>query len=90
MLASSSTSLYTPDLRSGEPCPSSSSASFKKSLLNHSQVNLHLYGKKEARPGRKMGHFTVTGDDREEVLAIAERLFKGLLEPDSCSTEGCD
>lgn len=34
-------------------------------------VRLHLYGKHEARPGRKMGHFTVIGADAEAVLAQA-------------------
>ncbi|MCK9261167.1 MAG: 5-(carboxyamino)imidazole ribonucleotide synthase [Azoarcus sp.] len=34
-------------------------------------LRLHLYGKHHARPGRKMGHFTVTGDDSETVLALA-------------------
>jgi 5-(carboxyamino)imidazole ribonucleotide synthase len=30
-------------------------------------VSLHLYGKAEARPGRKMGHLTATGASREEA-----------------------
>ncbi|MCG8650892.1 MAG: 5-(carboxyamino)imidazole ribonucleotide synthase, partial [Pirellulales bacterium] len=30
-------------------------------------VNLHLYGKQSAKPGRKMGHLTVTGSTPEEV-----------------------
>jgi 5-(carboxyamino)imidazole ribonucleotide synthase len=34
-------------------------------------AHLHLYGKAEARAGRKMGHLTVTGDDVGEVKAIA-------------------
>lgn len=34
-------------------------------------LRLHLYGKHHARPGRKMGHFTVTGDDADEVLERA-------------------
>jgi 5-(carboxyamino)imidazole ribonucleotide synthase len=29
-----------------------------RELLNDSTVKLHLYGKTEARPGRKMGHYT--------------------------------
>jgi 5-(carboxyamino)imidazole ribonucleotide synthase len=33
---------------------------------------VHLYGKKEARPRRKMGHVTVTGDNPEEVRRLAE------------------
>lgn len=34
-------------------------------------LRLHLYGKHHARPGRKMGHFTVIGDDAETVLQRA-------------------
>ncbi|AWI81510.1 5-(carboxyamino)imidazole ribonucleotide synthase [Parazoarcus communis] len=34
-------------------------------------LRLHLYGKHHARPGRKMGHFTVTGDNGDQVLALA-------------------
>jgi len=32
-------------------------------------VKLHLYGKVEARPGRKMGHLTAFGASREDALA---------------------
>ena len=39
---------------------------------------LHLYGKIQARPGRKMGHLTLTGPDaatvRERALAAAALL----------------
>jgi 5-(carboxyamino)imidazole ribonucleotide synthase len=41
-----------------------------RELLNDPTVKLHLYGKEEARPGRKMGHYTRltpkggNGDDR--------------------------
>ncbi len=31
-------------------------------------VSLHLYGKKEAKIGRKMGHFTVQGSSADEAL----------------------
>ncbi|HJV26714.1 MAG TPA: 5-(carboxyamino)imidazole ribonucleotide synthase [Aromatoleum sp.] len=34
-------------------------------------LRLHLYGKHHARPGRKMGHFTVIGDDPAKVLVAA-------------------
>ncbi|WP_374487172.1 5-(carboxyamino)imidazole ribonucleotide synthase [Zoogloea sp.] len=34
-------------------------------------LRLHLYAKHHARHGRKMGHFTVIGDDPAEVLAKA-------------------
>jgi len=35
------------------------------------ELKLHLYGKHEPRPGRKMGHFTVIGEDQIEVIASA-------------------
>jgi 5-(carboxyamino)imidazole ribonucleotide synthase len=40
-----------------------------------SEAKLHIYGKSEARPGRKMGHITtLAGDPREALrLAIAAR-----------------
>jgi len=34
-------------------------------------VHLHLYGKKEARSDRKMGHITITGDDLDSVTRRA-------------------
>ncbi|WP_258867911.1 5-(carboxyamino)imidazole ribonucleotide synthase [Alkalilimnicola ehrlichii] len=43
-------------------------------------VKLHLYGKAEPRPGRKMGHLTAFGADRDEAakkaLAAREALLK--------------
>ncbi|WP_109994639.1 5-(carboxyamino)imidazole ribonucleotide synthase [Salinisphaera sp. LB1] len=43
-------------------------------------LKLHLYGKGEARPGRKMGHMTVFGDDREDAarraVAARDRLLR--------------
>ena len=36
-------------------------------------THLHLYGKLEARPGRKMGHLTITGADVAGVTAVARQ-----------------
>ena len=36
-------------------------------------AHLHLYGKTQARPGRKMGHLTITGLDVAGVKATARR-----------------
>jgi 5-(carboxyamino)imidazole ribonucleotide synthase len=47
-------------------------------VLRHARAKLHLYGKREARPGRKMGHFTVLGETPEQALAHAEEI-KALL-----------
>ncbi|MDR0479750.1 MAG: 5-(carboxyamino)imidazole ribonucleotide synthase [Burkholderiaceae bacterium] len=34
-------------------------------------AHLHLYGKRQARPGRKMGHLTFTAPDAQQALAQA-------------------
>jgi 5-(carboxyamino)imidazole ribonucleotide synthase len=47
-------------------------------LMEAPNVKLHLYGKKEARVGRKMGHFTVLSDSAEAALAQAEALKETL------------
>ena len=40
-------------------------------LLAFPTAKLHLYGKRAARPGRKMGHVTVSAETVEEALEIA-------------------
>ncbi len=47
-------------------------------LLAQPEVKLHLYGKQDPRPGRKMGHFTVLGATLEQALSTAERLRQHL------------
>jgi len=47
-------------------------------LLAHPQAKLHLYGKREARRGRKMGHFTVLGKTPAEALDQALALRAAL------------
>ena len=37
-------------------------------------VNSHIYGKKETRPNRKMGHITVTNSNIEEAIKIAKEI----------------
>jgi 5-(carboxyamino)imidazole ribonucleotide synthase len=43
-------------------------------ILAEPRAKLHLYGKDEPRPGRKMGHFTVRDTTIEGALALAEAL----------------
>jgi 5-(carboxyamino)imidazole ribonucleotide synthase len=43
-------------------------------------VALHLYGKREARPGRKMGHLTALGETPHEALERAERAYMRLVQ----------
>ncbi|MDB6094374.1 MAG: purK [Verrucomicrobia bacterium] len=45
-----------------------------ETLLAAPSAHLHLYGKGEARAGRKMGHFTVTAPTVESALATAREL----------------
>ena len=47
-------------------------------VLNESQAHLHLYGKKNARPGRKMGHINCLAGDVEQALKTTARI-RGAL-----------
>lgn len=47
-------------------------------LANEPGVKLHLYGKREARPGRKMGHFNALACDVESALQVADRIYAQL------------
>jgi len=40
---------------------------------------LHLYGKRDVRPGRKMGHVTALGDTPEDALATARRAARCIV-----------
>jgi 5-(carboxyamino)imidazole ribonucleotide synthase len=48
-------------------------------VLRHPAAKLHLYGKGEARPGRKMGHVTVLSDDADTALSQALEIKAALL-----------
>jgi 5-(carboxyamino)imidazole ribonucleotide synthase len=48
-----------------------------KAILSEPRAKLHLYGKAEARPGRKMGHVTVLSDV-EEALGLIEDFRREL------------
>ena len=47
-------------------------------LLAYPSLKLHLYGKSEARPGRKMGHFTVLGETIEKPYRTAMEARKSI------------
>jgi len=49
-----------------------------ETLLSRPENKLHLYGKKEARPGRKMGHFNVLATSVEKAAVIAKQSFEDL------------
>lgn len=42
--------------------------------LAHPEARLHLYGKHDPRPGRKMGHLTVTAATAEDAAVLAHEL----------------
>lgn len=47
-------------------------------VFEHPNAKLHLYGKRDPRPGRKMGHVNVLGSDGDDALAIAHRIAEAL------------
>jgi len=47
-------------------------------VLEHPGAHLPLYGKREARPGRKMGHVTVCEDPVERALDVALQIRAAL------------
>lgn len=48
------------------------------SLHEQAGAQLHLYGKSEPRPGRKMGHINCLSQTAEEALAIARQVHRNL------------
>jgi 5-(carboxyamino)imidazole ribonucleotide synthase len=49
-----------------------------EAVLRHAGAHLHLYGKREARPGRKMGHVTVCEPTVERCLQVALDIRRSL------------
>lgn len=47
-------------------------------LLQHSGVHVHLYGKAEARKGRKMGHINICADTEAELIALRDAVCDHL------------
>ncbi len=47
-------------------------------VLRHPSAKLHLYGKGEARPGRKMGHINVLAESVDDALGAALELRAAL------------
>lgn len=49
-----------------------------EAVLEHAGAHLHLYGKRDARPGRKMGHVTVCEPSLEAALRAALDIRRAL------------
>ena len=43
-------------------------------ILQIENVFVHIYGKKETRPGRKMGHITILSKEKQELIHQANRI----------------
>jgi len=50
-------------------------------VLRYRQAKLHLYGKSEARAGRKMGHYTCVAERVEDALSVALKIQQSLMMP---------
>ena len=47
-------------------------------VLKLDNVFVHLYGKRETKPGRKMGHVTILSNERQELIHTAMKIKKML------------
>lgn len=47
-------------------------------ILAIENVFVHLYGKEQTKPGRKMGHVTIISNDRQELIHQANRIKNRL------------
>lgn len=47
-------------------------------ILQIENVFVHLYGKKETKPGRKMGHVTILSSEKQELIHQANRIKSTL------------
>lgn len=47
-------------------------------VLKIENVFVHIYGKKETKPGRKMGHATILSNERQHLIHIANKIKQTL------------
>ena len=48
-------------------------------VLKLNNVFVHMYGKQETKPGRKMGHVTILSNERQELIHQAMKI-KNMME----------
>ncbi|WP_018612802.1 5-(carboxyamino)imidazole ribonucleotide synthase [Segetibacter koreensis] len=58
-----------------------------KDVLKIDNVFVHLYGKQDTKPGRKMGHVTILSNERQELIHQAMKIKK-LLTVESENANG--
>jgi 5-(carboxyamino)imidazole ribonucleotide synthase len=56
-------------------------------ILRTENIFVHLYGKKETRPGRKMGHVTIISREKQELLHQAMKVKRILKVTDRKNPE---
>ena len=49
-----------------------------ETILGIDNAFLHLYGKSETRPGRKMGHVTILSQDKQDLIHKANKIKQAL------------
>lgn len=47
--------------------------------LKNEKIHLHIYGKEVSRPGRKMGHITMLGDNPKTILSKTREIEKKII-----------
>ena len=47
-------------------------------ILKMENVFVHIYGKKQTKPGRKMGHITILGKDRQDLVFSANKIKQAI------------
>ena len=48
-------------------------------VLKIENAFVHLYGKKQTKPGRKMGHVTILSKEKQELLHQSNRVKRTLM-----------
>jgi 5-(carboxyamino)imidazole ribonucleotide synthase len=48
-------------------------------VLKIENAFVHLYGKKQTKPGRKMGHVTILSSDKQDLLHKANKIKRNLI-----------
>ncbi|MFO7444828.1 MAG: 5-(carboxyamino)imidazole ribonucleotide synthase [Ignavibacteriaceae bacterium] len=47
--------------------------------FSNENVHIHIYGKAKSRIGRKMGHITLLGENREEIIKQARKIEQKII-----------
>jgi 5-(carboxyamino)imidazole ribonucleotide synthase len=48
-------------------------------VLKIDNAFVHLYGKKQTRPGRKMGHVTILSPEKQDLLFKSNKVKRTLI-----------